>query len=202
VAGLRSFNLTREGRDTALLSEDLTYGDALLTPLFAPNGTRLDAIDLRILVILHENARTPSSDIAEAIGLSPSATVQRIKRLDEGGAIQCYSAEADESMFGDWSLLMVEIELQATAKRDRGVFETLLRGASEVVQAFELMGRADYVVVAAVAAVAQWSEVQTRIDPDGSIIARVSIEPMVRTLKRRSAHPALLSGKVKPQADG
>lgn len=165
--------------------------------LFTPSGARLDALDLRILAILHENARTPNSQIADAVGLSHSAALQRVKRLDEGLAIRSYSAEAEESIFANWSLLVVEIAIHATAKRARDAFEGAIRQAPEVIQAFEVMGASDYIVVAAVPVVSRWIDIQARLDPDGSAIARIAIAPMVRTLKHRSAHPALSLGTTK-----
>jgi Lrp/AsnC family leucine-responsive transcriptional regulator len=55
----------------------------------------LDDIDARILMILQENARTTQADIAKAVGLAPSAILERIRKLEARGAIREYVASVD-----------------------------------------------------------------------------------------------------------
>ncbi len=47
----------------------------------------LDEIDAELLRRLGENARTANSDLARAVGLSPSACLARIRRLRKSGVI-------------------------------------------------------------------------------------------------------------------
>jgi Lrp/AsnC family leucine-responsive transcriptional regulator len=54
-----------------------------------------DDVDARILAILQENARTTQSDIAKAVGLAPSAVLERIRKLEARGAIVEYTARID-----------------------------------------------------------------------------------------------------------
>ena len=42
-----------------------------------------DPVDLRILEILQSNARETQADIARAVGLAPSAVLERIRKLDQ-----------------------------------------------------------------------------------------------------------------------
>jgi Lrp/AsnC family leucine-responsive transcriptional regulator len=55
----------------------------------------LDDIDAGILKILQENARTTQADIAKAVGLAPSAVLERIRKLEAKGAIREYVAAID-----------------------------------------------------------------------------------------------------------
>jgi Lrp/AsnC family leucine-responsive transcriptional regulator len=55
----------------------------------------LDDVDAGILGILQENARTTQADIAKAVGLTPSAVLERIRKLEARGAITEYSARID-----------------------------------------------------------------------------------------------------------
>jgi Lrp/AsnC family leucine-responsive transcriptional regulator len=55
----------------------------------------LDDVDARILEILQENARTTQADIAKAVGLAPSAVLERIRKLEARGAIREYVAAVD-----------------------------------------------------------------------------------------------------------
>jgi Lrp/AsnC family transcriptional regulator, leucine-responsive regulatory protein len=55
----------------------------------------IDDVDAKILVILQENARTTQADIAKAVGLAPSAVLERMRKLEAKGAITEYCARID-----------------------------------------------------------------------------------------------------------
>ena len=50
-----------------------------------PGVPKLDRIDLRILAHLQRNGRATNVDLAEAVGLSPSPCLTRVKRLEKAG---------------------------------------------------------------------------------------------------------------------
>lgn len=55
----------------------------------------LDDLDVQILGILQGNARTTQADIAKAVGLAPSAVLERMRKLEARGAIREYAALID-----------------------------------------------------------------------------------------------------------
>ena len=55
----------------------------------------IDELDARILGLLQENARTTQADIAKAVGLAPSAVLERIRKLEAKGVIREYVAAID-----------------------------------------------------------------------------------------------------------
>jgi Lrp/AsnC family leucine-responsive transcriptional regulator len=55
----------------------------------------IDEVDAKILRILQENARTTQADISKAVGLAPSAVLERIRKLEARGAIREYVARVD-----------------------------------------------------------------------------------------------------------
>jgi Lrp/AsnC family transcriptional regulator, leucine-responsive regulatory protein len=52
-------------------------------------------MDARILEILQDNARTTQADIAKAVGLAPSAVLERMRKLEARGAVREYVASVD-----------------------------------------------------------------------------------------------------------
>ena len=54
-----------------------------------------DPIDYQILALLQEDARTTQMAIAEAVGLSQPAVADRVRKLEERGAITGYVARLD-----------------------------------------------------------------------------------------------------------
>jgi Lrp/AsnC family leucine-responsive transcriptional regulator len=58
----------------------------------------IDEVDAQILAILQENARTTQADVAKAVGLAPSAVLERIRKLEARGAIKEYVARIDPAL--------------------------------------------------------------------------------------------------------
>jgi Lrp/AsnC family leucine-responsive transcriptional regulator len=55
----------------------------------------IDEIDLHILEILQANARETQADVARAVGLAPSAVLERLRKLETRGIIRGYAAQID-----------------------------------------------------------------------------------------------------------
>src|SRR6185295_174075 len=56
---------------------------------------KLDQLDIKILDKLQADARITNQDLAEAVGLSPSPCLQRVKRLEKAGIIANYRVQID-----------------------------------------------------------------------------------------------------------
>ena len=59
-------------------------------------ATKLDRIDINILVQLQKDGRMTNVSLAEAVGLSPSPCLQRVKRLEAAGHVKRARDRADE----------------------------------------------------------------------------------------------------------
>jgi Lrp/AsnC family leucine-responsive transcriptional regulator len=62
--------------------------------------TELDAIDRRILRILSKDGRESYQAIADEVGLSRPAVMERVKRLEETGYIHGYRVQVDRAKVG------------------------------------------------------------------------------------------------------
>ncbi len=60
----------------------------------------IDAIDKRILTILQEDARITNADIARQLKMTPSAALERVKKLKQRGIIQRYETRLDAHALG------------------------------------------------------------------------------------------------------
>jgi Lrp/AsnC family leucine-responsive transcriptional regulator len=60
----------------------------------------IDAIDAVILNILQSNARTSNAEIARQVDLAPSAVFERIRKLEERGVIEGYTARINAPAIG------------------------------------------------------------------------------------------------------
>jgi Lrp/AsnC family leucine-responsive transcriptional regulator len=55
----------------------------------------IDETDAAIVALLQENARISQADVARAVGLAPSAVLERIRKLEGRGVIKGYAALVD-----------------------------------------------------------------------------------------------------------
>ncbi len=60
----------------------------------------LDEKDAKILEILQKDGRTANVDLARAVELTPSATSERLRKLEERGVIRGYTALLDPRAMG------------------------------------------------------------------------------------------------------
>jgi Lrp/AsnC family leucine-responsive transcriptional regulator len=60
----------------------------------------LDAVDMRILKVLAQNARTSLADLARETGLSAPSVSERVKRLEESGVIEGYGVRISAKALG------------------------------------------------------------------------------------------------------
>jgi Lrp/AsnC family transcriptional regulator, leucine-responsive regulatory protein len=65
--------------------------------------------DLAILDILQNNARETQADIARAVGLAPSAILERIRKLESRGVIRGYVAQIDPRALDQGMLAFVSV---------------------------------------------------------------------------------------------
>jgi Lrp/AsnC family transcriptional regulator, leucine-responsive regulatory protein len=60
----------------------------------------LDSVDLKVLALLQEDARTPNAAIGRRVGLVPSAIFQRLARLQKQGVVLGHEARIDPHALG------------------------------------------------------------------------------------------------------
>jgi len=61
-------------------------------------GPKLDRIDLKILAMLQQCGRITNVELSDAVGLSPSPCLTRVKRLESAGYITGYGAKISTSL--------------------------------------------------------------------------------------------------------
>jgi len=104
----------------------------------------VDAIDLKILALLAENARITFSELAEQIGLSGPSTADRVRRLEERGAIRGYAARIDPDALGLGLTALIAVTLRRPDDRDG--FLIGIAVLPEVVECHHVAGDDDYVL--------------------------------------------------------
>lgn len=107
---------------------------------------RLDRIDIKILAQLQRNGRTTNVMLSEAVGLSASPCLLRVKRLEKGGFITGYGAQIDLAKLGETMSVFTEVTLQDHKLDDFTRFEAEMRGVDELVECHLVSGGYDYLL--------------------------------------------------------
>ena len=108
--------------------------------------TELDDTNRRILQELTANGRISNLDLAEAIGLSPSACLRRVQELERRGVIRGYRARLDPAQTGRSFVVYVTIGLAEHSKAAQTGFERAMSAAPEVVECHNIAGAFEYLL--------------------------------------------------------
>jgi DNA-binding Lrp family transcriptional regulator len=105
----------------------------------------MDGIDRAILRILHQDARKPNSEIAQTVGLSPSACLRRIRLMESNGVIQGYTIITGTEGDNDHAVdVVVQVTLDRQTEDYLMRFENALRQCPQVRECFLMSGDVDY----------------------------------------------------------
>lgn len=107
---------------------------------------KLDSIDLRILDILQQDATQQVADIAAQVGLSTTPCWRRIQRLKDEGYIRAQVCVLDRRKLGLRAQIFAQVKLNAHGRAHLAEFSDAIRGFSEVLDCFVLMGSTDFML--------------------------------------------------------
>ena len=111
----------------------------------------IDAVDQQIIAVLQDDARITNRELASRVGLSPSASLARVRLLRDRGVITGFAAELDLARLGRPLQAMVAIRLHTHARTLLDQFVEDLVALEETISLFHLTGEADYLLHVAVA---------------------------------------------------
>jgi len=106
----------------------------------------LDEVDIQLLTALQEDADRTNVELARMAGLSPAATLHRVRRLKESGVIRVIRAEVDPVAAGFPLQMYVTATLARHDPRSSRVFDDLIRSLPQIVAAVNVAGETDYIL--------------------------------------------------------
>ncbi len=155
----------------------------------------LDRIDLKILAALQRDGRATFAELANRVGLSPRATLERVRRLEAANIISGYQAIIELRHVARSVTIFAEIFLEKHANRGR--FEKRLASLDAVVECWEVSGAVDYVARFVCEDLATYEELTSALIDDPLLgIARIVSHVALRSVCRFTGYPeTLLAGK-------
>ncbi len=106
----------------------------------------MDQINDHILQELGRDGRISNLDLAERVGLSPSACLRRVQELERRGVIRGYRAVLDRSMLGVGFVAYATVGLNTHTKASQEAFERAMEVAPEVVECHNITGSVEYLL--------------------------------------------------------
>jgi Lrp/AsnC family leucine-responsive transcriptional regulator len=124
-------------------------------------ASALDKLDKGILRLLQDNGRETYDAIGEKVGLSSSAVLRRVKRLEEAGVIDRYVALVRPEAVGLGLTAYINVRLEKHTERHKrnpmDLFRASVQTWPEVVECASLTGDMDYLLRVVVQDMAHYS---------------------------------------------
>jgi Lrp/AsnC family leucine-responsive transcriptional regulator len=107
---------------------------------------KLDEIDILLLTELQADADRTNVELARLVGLSPAATLHRVRALKDSGVIRIVRAHVDPALVGFPLQVWVTTTLARHNPRSDAAFEDHIRSLPQVIAADNIAGENDYLL--------------------------------------------------------
>jgi len=149
----------------------------------------MDRIDRLILRELQRDGRLSNVDLAQRIHLSESATLRRVRGLEEAGLINRYVALLNAQKVGFATNVFVNITLHRQDQKDLQAFEEAVRRVPEVMECYLMTGESDYLVRVACRDPADFERLHSQHLTRLPGVARVQSSLALRVVRRSTELP-------------
>jgi len=171
-------------------------------------AVELDDVDVVLLTALQEDADRTNVELARLAGLSPAATLHRVRRLKESGVIRVISAQVDPAAAGFPLQVYITATLARHDPRSNRVFDDLIRAMPQIIAADNVAGETDYLLTVVARDVAELQNVLASLATRGgqrlvTYLRLAEIKPPSRlplalpapdrSARRRRSRPAVRS---------
>ncbi len=149
----------------------------------------MDEIDRAILSQLQRNARIPNNELAEAVGLSPSPCLRRVRNLEATGVIAGYAAVLDREAVGCSFEPLVWVTLEAVTHASLLEFETAVLGIPQIVEVARMMGQPDYLLRVVTAGPEQFEALYMDALANMPHVQKLTSQLAMKSIKRTTQLP-------------
>jgi len=118
-----------------------------------------DRTDRAILATLQRDGRIANIDLAEAVSLSPSACLRRVKALEASGIIEGYRAEISRTGAGLGLTAFIGVRVESHSRATADEIERALTAIPAVVACYVVTGSDDFMVEVAAQDLADYEHV-------------------------------------------
>jgi DNA-binding Lrp family transcriptional regulator len=149
----------------------------------------LDAIDRRILAELQGAGRITNQALADRVGLSPSACLARVRRLEADGVIEGYHARLSPARLGPSVVIFAPVSLKSQHPRDMARFEAAVNAIPEVVEAAQVSGAFDFLLKVVTRDVHAWRELADSLIEADLGVDKITSHVLMKQSKAFAGYP-------------
>ncbi|WP_172253231.1 Lrp/AsnC family transcriptional regulator [Saccharibacillus deserti] len=136
----------------------------------------MDALDVKILRLLQQNARMNVTSLSNELSLSRPSVAERLHRLEERGVIEGYTARVSPQAVGRDTQLVIQIaDLRVTPQQ----FEQWAQTQEDIVECHRVTGHASHFIQAAVVGTPGLRELVDRLMDFGTVQTSVVLSSPV-----------------------
>jgi Lrp/AsnC family leucine-responsive transcriptional regulator len=133
----------------------------------------VEDLDRRIVELLRREGRMSYTDLGKALGLSTSAVHQRVRRLEERGAIRSYTAVVDYESLGLPLTAFISVTPLDPAAPDD--IPERLRPITEIEACHSVAGEENYILKVRVGTPGQLEDLLSRIRAAANVSSRTTV---------------------------
>jgi DNA-binding Lrp family transcriptional regulator len=142
----------------------------------------MDAVDRRIIDVLRADGRITNADLAEKVGLSPSACLRRVRLLEEDGTIRGYAALINDRVAVSDTVVIVQISLERQTDEYLRRFEEAASQCPDIRECYLMTGVSDYLLRVTVPDAASYERIHTDILSRLPGVARIQSSFAIRAV--------------------
>ncbi|MBB2158441.1 Lrp/AsnC family transcriptional regulator [Gluconacetobacter diazotrophicus] len=144
----------------------------------------MDKTTEAILRYLGQDGRMTNAELAQRVGLSPSACLRRVRQLEQDGVIRGYRAIIDDRAREGATTVIVRIRLERQTEECLRRFEARVRTCPDVRECYLMTGDADYLLHVAARDAADYERIHneelSRLPGVAQIQSNFTIRPVIR----------------------
>ncbi|MFN3643765.1 MAG: Lrp/AsnC family transcriptional regulator [Gemmobacter sp.] len=152
-------------------------------------GTKLDAIDRKILAELQADGRMTNVELARRVGISAPPCLRRVRTLEEAGYITGYHAEINPRELGFEVQVFAMVRLVSQAEADLVAFEDRCRAWPLVRECHMLNGEIDFILKCVAPDLSTFQQFLTRALTAADNVASVKTSLVIRCAKDEPGVP-------------
>jgi DNA-binding Lrp family transcriptional regulator len=136
--------------------------------MFRDMAISLDAIDVKLATELQTDADRPNVELARLVGLSPAATLNRVRRLKESGVLRRITARLDSTAAGFPLQVYLMVTLTRHDEAATRRFHEAVAALPQVIAADHVTGEVDAMLMVVARDVGELQQVLARLSTRGA----------------------------------
>lgn len=149
----------------------------------------LDALDIKLLAQVQEDAAQSSAQLGAKVGLSSTAVQRRLRSLKARKVIASTVMIVNPESVDLGVTTIISISMKSDSAASLKAFQKSMLGCSEVAQCYYTAGSADFIAVASFENIAMYEKFASQQFTANKHVRRYSTQIVLQTIKRTLTVP-------------